>query len=723
MFTIVCPVSSESSRSFEQFLTIGIPSYDCFLPKDEIDSFIIISPLKDRDTLQKLTLIYPDIPFRFYTDEEMLNDLSIRGWSKQQIIKLKISSKVKTSLYIPVDGDHFLVKPLSYSDLYRDDKIKCSTEPYQTLNNVLFSVNSEWVNKSAKCLLFTGTLDKIMSVTPQILVKPFVSNLLETIDVESAMAKGATEFCLYWLFLLQNDLTSTYIDCTNDDPLWRHDREINVLEPMNKDKVNEVVFRALAKQKTYFSVIQSWIGIDTEFLNETIVWEECDLSLYNTLVKELQVYDNDFPQFRLAGPHDGGYTIFDLGIKYNALYGYGVGNNVNFERCFLDKYPDTTECHLYDHTVEKPPLPNPKMTYHSEGIAWYKNGPLNTLENHTEGKEGNLFLKMDVEGYEFLSLLTTPDSILNKFCQIVIEVHWLTTTMNATLKNKIRFFQKLNSLFYLSHIHPNNCNKIVRIGELEIVNVLELVYIRKDILPRVWKTLRTFPTPFDTPNDPYKSDLPYPYNRKIENIVLICSILSGSPGSVYSKEDRLKQTEKTIKTVREKIPNSYIVLAEISDISEEEKKFLNADYTQSYYNDFLSLGYISPDKTLGELYLINKTFEWIEEKASHVPYKRIFKIGGRNWLNDSFNIEDHNGEINCKINPSQNDIYMTLLSFSKGKFSVLKSIMSTAYYTNCFGKYLENGLFDLISHLKDVNYLTNLGCSGTFSMTGSPFSV
>ena len=66
------------------------------------------------------------------------------------------------------------------------------------------------------------------------------------------------------------------------------------------------------------------------------------------------------------------------------------------------------------------------------------------------------------------------------------------------------------------------------------------------------------------------------------NLVLITSIIKTpdiplsyiSTRSVFTHNERFEQTKKTIQTIREKIPNSKILIVECSELDNEQNEYL-----------------------------------------------------------------------------------------------------------------------------------------------------
>ena len=128
-----------------------------------------------------------------------------------------------------------------------------------------------------------------------------------------------------------------------------------------------------------------------------------------------------FKKQRIGAKHDGGYIVAVLSDNtYSALFSYGISNEISFEVGFLQEHPDI-HAYMFDHTIKK--LPRAKtgadrMHWKQEGVAGVpqpdKN--LDTVENQLKVLNedidkipSDLFLKMDVEGFEWESLVDVPD--------------------------------------------------------------------------------------------------------------------------------------------------------------------------------------------------------------------------------------------------------------------------------------------------------------------------
>jgi hypothetical protein len=125
--------------------------------------------------------------------------------------------------------------------------------------------------------------------------------------------------------------------------------------------------------------------------------------------------------------------------------------------------------------------------------------------------------------------------------------------------------------------------------------------------------------------------------------------------SAYAQEQRFNQTLQTIKCIRKKVPNSYILLFECSQhpINEEYKKILieRCDLFLDLYDDVILQqiyqniekrpDLITYGKSLLETRGLLNALYTIKQHNLFNDSQRIFKMTGRYLLNDDFNIQDY----------------------------------------------------------------------------------
>ena len=108
-----------------------------------------------------------------------------------------------------------------------------------------------------------------------------------------------------------------------------------------------------------------------------------------------------------------------------------------------------------------------------------------------------------------------------------------------------------------------------------------------------------------------------------KNIVIITSCMISNENSGFSKEERFNQTLQTIKSVKEKIPNNFIILLEGSNF----KYNYGIDYY--FYYDVSKF-----KKSQGEAILIYNCLNSNFFKQLNI--NTVSKISGRYFLNDNF---------------------------------------------------------------------------------------
>ena len=117
--------------------------------------------------------------------------------------------------------------------------------------------------------------------------------------------------------------------------------------------------------------------------------------------------------------------------------------------------------------------------------------------------------------------------------------------------------------------------------------------------------------------------------------------------STYTPNERFRDTLKSIQTIREKVPNSKIVLLEGRPIDlEMEREIIRlTDVYINFKDDPWVLEAIdSTKKGLGEVRKLIKGIEELQKRGALKDVKRVFKLSGRYWLNNEFNLDNYSLE-------------------------------------------------------------------------------
>lgn len=157
--------------------------------------------------------------------------------------------------------------------------------------------------------------------------------------------------------------------------------------------------------------------------------------------------------------------------------------------------------------------------------------------------------------------------------------------------------------------------------------------------------------------------------------------------SYFTSEQRFQQTLETIKSVKEKVPDAYICLYEVSSVrlkdEYRDELISNCDLFLEFYDEpGIELIYENlnkqPDrfsyvKSMLECRALLNVFEYMGRNNVFSDATRVFKISGRYTLNDNFNIEDY------KTNLLQNYYVGKIYSYDHERFGDSENLYSCLY--------------------------------------------
>jgi hypothetical protein len=216
----------------------------------------------------------------------------------------------------------------------------------------------------------------------------------------------------------------------------------------------------------------------------------------------------------------------------------------------------------------------------------------------------------------------------------------------------------------------------------------------------------------------------------MQNLILITSIIKipnkplsyTDTRSVFSSQERFEQTKNTIKTIREKIPNSKILIVECSELSDEESNYFknNCDYFLNLINyEKIVNNIYSRSKSLGEGTMTILAIDFI--KKNNIEFDNFFKISGRYWLSNNFDYNNFENEdaIVHYINDNVNgDCCTCLYKLHKSNidefFNYLSSNMDLMI--NCIG-YESLFSFFLKTISNKIVHLNYIGVCGYVSVS------
>ena len=185
--------------------------------------------------------------------------------------------------------------------------------------------------------------------------------------------------------------------------------------------------------------------------------------------------------YRVGSELDGGYVMGKISNQKFAI-SIGVGRDVSWDEAIAKQ---GINVHMFDHTVKKPPTSFKNSKFYKIGIRsskTKKSRKLLLLEEilHKIGLEDkeNLILKIDIEGAEWDILAEVDASTLTKFDHIIIEFH----DLDLSNLNQREILEKLKVNHSIIHVNPNNYSKISSFDGYLIPNVLEITYVKNELL-------------------------------------------------------------------------------------------------------------------------------------------------------------------------------------------------------------------------------------------------
>ena len=216
--------------------------------------------------------------------------------------------------------------------------------------------------------------------------------------------------------------------------------------------------------------------------------------------------DNGHPLIRIGSQNDGGYLVPDDLNGISMCLSPGVSNIMDFEIQLLAEY--NIPSILIDASVKEPELPSERMQFRSSFVGPFELENFITIELLCkELLERNFkplyMLQMDIEGFEYSTLLATSLDTLMNFRISILEFHNLEEWVNeGFFESVIRpLFSALMEKFDVVHVHPNNCDGTFSFHGRQYPRALEITLHSKG--RKISNSgYRELPHPLDANNSP-----------------------------------------------------------------------------------------------------------------------------------------------------------------------------------------------------------------------------
>jgi hypothetical protein len=220
------------------------------------------------------------------------------------------------------------------------------------------------------------------------------------------------------------------------------------------------------------------------------------------LAKKLRPQKTRFDLVRIGGNDDGGYLLPDDLDDIAACFSPGVAETATFEIDLLQK--KGINSHLADYEVDKPPMNFKPSSFTKKYVGTVNDDMFMTLDKWVSDQKEfvsgkDFLLQMDIEGWEYPTLLSASEDVLKRFRMIVLEVHDIESWGHPPFFRMVEaLFAKLLQHFYVVHNHPNNFCGVINMGGFEAPRVIEITLLRKDRSDALG-FCEEFPHPLDAP--------------------------------------------------------------------------------------------------------------------------------------------------------------------------------------------------------------------------------
>ncbi len=185
----------------------------------------------------------------------------------------------------------------------------------------------------------------------------------------------------------------------------------------------------------------------------------------------------------------------------------GIGGDVSWDLAIAERGIDVYQ---YDHTIHAPPASHPRFHFHSIGIGSgdSSDSRFRSLQQIVGDVplDGDLVLKMDVEGAEWATLAKARNQVIERFSQIVIEVHGPLAGKTADRLHNQRVLRRLRRTHQVVHVHANNYAPVESFEGILIPNVIEISYLRRT-RSLFRKSREPLPAAEDVPNNPLSPEI------------------------------------------------------------------------------------------------------------------------------------------------------------------------------------------------------------------------
>lgn len=192
----VLPLKASGSYGVDDLnrTSILFKSLEKFAEPGLFSEFYVVVPANEVELVTKAFARWQHLPIIVIAEDELLPELKkypkMRGWRKQQLVKIAIANRMTSSFYLTFDADVICLKPVSEQQLIIDGKALLQYEPR--------SQHPKWWKSSARVLGMSpevGEPDVGMTVTPALMSTELCKALMTQLSPSRGNHNWVDEIC------------------------------------------------------------------------------------------------------------------------------------------------------------------------------------------------------------------------------------------------------------------------------------------------------------------------------------------------------------------------------------------------------------------------------------------------------------------------------------------------------------------------------------------------
>lgn len=179
----ILPLKIDGSYGVEDLrrTDILLASLSAFFQPGTLNTFLVVSPADEVAIVREHLSNWPNLPIEVMAEEKLVPELmrfpGLRGWRKQQLVKLASGRALNAEFCLTFDADVFSTRATTLDDLLPGGKALMQYESR--------ALHPRWWASSARLLSVSqgvGDPQRGMSITPAILSKNILDSLTEQLS-------------------------------------------------------------------------------------------------------------------------------------------------------------------------------------------------------------------------------------------------------------------------------------------------------------------------------------------------------------------------------------------------------------------------------------------------------------------------------------------------------------------------------------------------------------